>query len=51
MEYKKLLVVLFAAVLCGCEAQKVAEPQGPVVQKNKKEAASNRMRMDVSEPP
>ncbi len=51
MGYSKLTILALAAVFCGCEAQKVAEPQGPVVQKNKKEAQTNRMRAEVSEPP
>ncbi len=51
MGCKKLSIILLAAVFCGCESQKAPEPQGPVVQKNKKESQANRMRIDNTETP
>ena len=36
MGLRKISILLLAALFCGCEAQKAAEPAGPAVKKDKK---------------
>lgn len=50
MGLKKLSILVLVAVFCGCEAQKVAQPQGPIQKKSSKEARAGNTAMP-NEPP
>lgn len=49
MSFKKLSVLLLIGAFCGCEGQKPAEAEKPVIKKNNKEAQKGNV-ATVNEP-